>query len=220
MAKNDDNENLSIEEKTKKKKSMINHVSLRIENVVASVKIGDFIDLKKLLEKYQDIEKKENFPGLVVKIKNPKATILIFSSGKMVTTGIRLIKHVPIVVEKVVTKIKNAGIEITMEPEVKIENIVVRGDFHQSINLDMTSLVLNSAIYEPEVFPGLIYKVVNPKVCFLIFSSGRIICTGANNEDVIRASVKKLALDLKKNDVLGNSKKKKETDENLDLLDL
>ena len=196
-----------------------NKVTLRIENVVASVKVGTFIDLNKLLEKYKDIEKKENFPGLVVKMKNPKATRLIFSSGKMVCTGVRLVKHLPIVVEKVVKKMENAGIEIEMEPEVKIENIVVRGDFHQTINLDLTSLTLTRAIYEPEVFPGLIYKIPDPKVCFLIFSSGRIICTGANDEKIIRSSVKKLALDLKRQGVLGNTKKKVDQLD-LDLLDL
>ena len=79
-------QNKSVNQKSAIEKPK-NRVTLRIENVVASVKVGTFIDLDKLLEKYKDIEKKDNFPGLVVKMKNPKATILIFSSGKMVATG-------------------------------------------------------------------------------------------------------------------------------------
>ena len=195
-----------------------NKVTLRIENVVASINLGCELPLDKILEKYKDIEKKNNFPGLVAKINNPKATILIFASGKLVCTGVRLPRNIPIVVKKIISKIKKADIEIENEPIVKIENIVVRGDFHQSINLDITSLILNSAIYEPEVFPGLIYKVIDPKICFLIFSSGRIIVTGSNNEDKIKKAVKKLAVTLKKNGVLEKHENREEND--LDLLDL
>ena len=215
-------ENLQKSAHPRKTKSK-NKVSLRIENVVASVRISNYIPLDTLLEKYKDIEKKDNFPGLIVKMKHPKATILIFSSGKMVLTGIRLPKHIPIVVEKIRNKIEGADITLDMKPIIKVENIVVRGDFHTQINLDLTSLALNRAIYEPEVFPGLIYKVTEPdKICFLIFSSGRIICTGANKENIIKREVKRLALQLKSFNVLGPiNKELKETDKlDLDLLDL
>ena len=214
--------NLQKSVNPKKSKSK-NKVSLRIENVVASVRISNYIPLDTLLEKYKDIEKKDNFPGLIVKMKHPKATILIFSSGKMVLTGIRLPKHIPIVVEKIRNKIEGADITLDMKPIIKVENIVVRGDFHTQINLDLTSLALNRAIYEPEVFPGLIYKVTEPdKICFLIFSSGRIICTGANKESIIKREVKRLALQLKSFKVLGPiNKELMETDKlDLDLLDL
>ncbi len=199
-----------------------NKVTLRIENVVASINLGCELALYKILEKYKDIEKKNNFPGLVAKINNPKATVLIFASGKLVCTGVRLPRNIPVVVKKIISKIKKADIAIENEPIVKIENIVVRGDFHQSINLDVTSLILNSAIYEPEVFPGLIYKVTDPKICFLIFSSGRIIVTGSNNEEIIKKSVKKLAINLKKNGVLGDQEKieEEEEEDDLDLLDI
>lgn len=195
-----------------------NKVSLRIENVVASVNLRIGLSLEKILEKYKDIEKKNNFPGLVAKMNNPKATILIFASGKLVVTGVRLPSQIPVVVKKIIKKIKNAEIEIENEPIVKIENIVVRGDFHQSINLDITSLILDSAIYEPEVFPGLIYKILDPKICFLIFNSGKIIVTGSNNEDAIKKSVKILAVKLKKNGVLGD--KGIEEGKDMDMLDI
>jgi len=197
-----------------------NRVSLRIENVVASINLGIELPLEKILDKYQDIEKKNNFPGLIAKMYHPKATILIFSSGKMVCTGVRLPKQIKSVVSKIISKIEKAGIEIENEPEVKIENIVVRGDFHQSINLDISSLILDSAIYEPEVFPGLIYKRIDPKICFLIFSSGRIIVTGSSDEDLIKKSVKSLAIKLKENGVLGNLEKETKEERDLDLLNL
>jgi transcription initiation factor TFIID TATA-box-binding protein len=206
------------QDKKQNSDSKKNKVSLRIENVVASINLRCELPLDKILEKYKDIEKKNNFPGLVAKIYRPKATILIFASGKLVVTGVRLPNQIPTVVDIIIAKIRKAEIEIENKPIVKIENIVVRGDFHQSINLDITSLILESAIYEPEVFPGLIYKVAEPKICFLIFSSGRIICTGSNNEDIIKKSVKKLAITLKNNGVLGDNGIKEELDS--DLLDL
>jgi len=208
----------SIQDQKTSSNSKKNKVSLRIENVVASINLGIELPLDNILEKYKDIEKKNNFPGLVAKIDKPKATILIFASGKLVCTGVRLPRNIPIVVTKIISRIEKAGIKIENEPIVKIQNIVYSGNFHQSINLDTTSLILNSAIYEPEVFPGLIYKIRDPKICFLIFSSGKIIVTGSNDEDIIKKSVKKLAITLKNNGVLGDSGIKEEND--LDILDL
>ena len=180
-----------------------NTVTLKIENVVASVRISSYLNLDLLIERYRDVEKKENFPGLVIKIKKPKSTILIFRSGKMVITGTKNIKNIPIIVEKVVKRLKATGCELDMEPEIKVENIVASGNFHTPINLDLTSITLERTIYEPEVFPGLIYKVPVPKVCFLIFSSGKIICTGAKLEAKIRIAVRDLAVKLKKAEILG-----------------
>ena len=197
----------------------MNKVSLRVENIVVSVNLHEKIPLEKLLEKYRDIQQKDNFPGLVVKINKPKATILFFSSGKLVMTGITLVEHIPIILEKILKKLSDAEIEISEEPSIKVENIVVRGDFHKKINLDLTSLLLDRAIYEPEVFPGLIYKIVEPNaICFLIFSSGRIICTGAKNIEIIKTEVKNLGLLLKKEKVLGNEDL--EESENTEMLDL
>jgi transcription initiation factor TFIID TATA-box-binding protein len=180
-----------------------NIVTLKIENVVASVRISSYLNLDLLIERYRDVEKKENFPGLVIKIKKPKSTILIFRSGKMVITGTKNIKNIPIIVEKVVKRLTATGCELDMEPEIKVENIVASGNFHTPINLDLTSITLERTIYEPEVFPGLIYKVPVPKVCFLIFSSGKIICTGAKKEAKIRIAVRDLAVKLKEADILG-----------------
>ncbi|MHA1730218.1 MAG: TATA-box-binding protein [Promethearchaeota archaeon] len=181
-------------------------VTLKIENVVASVRVSTYLNLEILTERYRDVEKKDNFPGLVIKIKRPKSTILAFRSGKMVITGTKNVKNIPIIVEKVSKRLEASGCELDMEPQVKVENIVASGDFHIPINLDLTSISLERTIYEPEVFPGLIYKVLDPKVCFLIFSSGKIICTGAKNESIIRSAVRDLAKDLKNANILGSKK--------------
>ncbi len=198
-----------------------NKISLRVENIVASVTLHQKISLEQLLEKYKDIEEKDNFPGLVVKMTKPKATILLFSSGKLVMTGIRLLEHIPIIIDKITQKLKFADIELSQTPSFHVENVVVRGDFHKQINLDLTSLFLDRAIYEPEVFPGLIYKILEPNpICFLLFSSGRIICTGANDLGIVKREVKKLGITLKNKNVLGIKPDISPEKMDIDVLDL
>ena len=126
-----------------------------------------------------------------MRIEKPKATILIFSTGKMVVTGLRKASMAPKVVERVVKNIRKAGIKVS-NPEITIQNIVASGDLHTNIDLNMAAVVMDFAMYEPEVFPGLIYRMPDPKTVFLIFSTGRIVCTGAKEKKIVRDAVLKL----------------------------
>ena len=166
----------------------------KIENVVATVvvEITEKIDLKQIARKHAEVEyNPERFPGLVMRIEKPRATILIFSTGKMVVTGLRKAAEAPRVVEKVVKNIRKAGIKVA-NPVITIQNIVASGDLHTHIDLNMAAVVMEFAMYEPEVFPGLIYRMQEPKTVFLIFSTGRIVCTGAKKKDIVREAVLKL----------------------------
>ncbi|GAH17463.1 unnamed protein product, partial [marine sediment metagenome] len=178
----------------------------KIENVVATVvvEITEKIDLNIIARKHADVEyNPERFPGLVMRIEKPKATILIFSTGKMVVTGLRKASEAGKVVEKVVKNIKKAGIKVS-NPEITIQNIVASGDLHTNIDLNMAAIVMEYAMYEPEVFPGLIYRMQEPKTVFLIFSTGRIVCTGAKKKEIVREAVKKLNIQVRE---LGVAKK-------------
>ena len=169
-------------------------VDYKIENVVATVvvEITEKIDLNQIARKHADVEyNPERFPGLVMRIEKPRATILIFSTGKMVVTGLRKAREAPRVVEKVVKNIRKAGIKVS-NPEITIQNIVASGDLHTNIDLNMAAIVMEFAMYEPEVFPGLIYRMPDPKTVFLIFSTGRIVCTGAKKKEIVRDAVRKL----------------------------
>ncbi|GAG82668.1 unnamed protein product, partial [marine sediment metagenome] len=95
-------------------------------------------------------------------------------------------------------------------PVITIQNIVASGDLHTNIDLNMAAIVMEYAMYEPEVFPGLIYRMQDPKTVFLIFSTGRIVCTGAKNKSVVREAVLKLNKEVRE---LGIAKK------NLDSID-
>jgi len=166
----------------------------KIENVVATVvmEITEKIDLTKIARKYEDVEyNPERFPGLVMRITNPKATFLIFSTGKMVITGLRRADDASRGVKKIIKSIKNAGINVS-NPEITVQNIVASGDLHTFIDLNTAAIIMENAMYEPEVFPGLIYRMKDPKTVFLIFSTGKVVCTGAKNKKFVKEAFIKL----------------------------
>src|SRR5271157_846460 len=174
----------------------------KVENVVATVSVtlgqGEKIDLNQIARKYPDCEyNPERFPGLVMRVVDPKATILIFSTGKMVVTGMREAAEAEAVVNNVVEKLKQVKIDIKNEPAITIQNIVASGDLHVSIDLNEASVIMENAMYEPEVFPGLIYRMQEPKTVFLIFSTGRIVCTGAKTKEMVGEAVEKLVEEVK-----------------------
>ncbi|HME51511.1 MAG TPA: TATA-box-binding protein [Candidatus Lokiarchaeia archaeon] len=174
----------------------------KVENVVATVSVtlgqGEKIDLNQIARKYPDCEyNPERFPGLVMRVVDPKATILIFSTGKMVVTGMREAAEAEAVVNNVVEKLKQVKIDIKNEPAITIQNIVASGDLHVSIDLNEASVIMENAMYEPEVFPGLIYRMQEPKTVFLIFSTGRIVCTGAKTKEIVGEAVEKLVDQVK-----------------------
>jgi len=160
---------------------------VRVENIVAAVTLGVKIPLNKLLGK--DIEyEPEQFPGLVYRIEKPRAAALIFGSGKIVCTGGRSIAEVKEAVKNVVNRIRKAGIRVPSNYKIEIENIVASGKIKKRINLDKIAFELENSEYEPEQFPGLVYRMDDPKVAFLFFGSGKIVCTGARTtKDVYRA---------------------------------
>ncbi|MGV9172922.1 MAG: TATA-box-binding protein [Promethearchaeia archaeon] len=179
------------------------NLDYKIENVVATVvvDIEEKIDLVQITRKYADVEyNPERFPGLIMRITEPKATILIFTTGKMVVTGLRKASEAGSVVSKVIKRIKKAGIKLP-EPEITIQNIVASGDLHSFIDLNMAAIIMEYAMYEPEVFPGLIYRMQDPKTVFLIFSTGKIVCTGAKNEEMVREAVLRLNKEVRKLEV-------------------
>ena len=182
------------------------NLDYKIENVVGTVEVDitEKIDLNQIVRKHEDAEyNPERFPGLVMRITEPKATFLIFSTGKMVVTGLRTADEASLGVKKVVKKIKKAGIEVS-NPKITIQNIVASGDLHTNIDLNMAAIIMEYAMYEPEVFPGLIYRMQEPKTVFLIFSTGRIVCTGAKNKEIVREAVLKLNREVRE---LGVAKK-------------
>jgi transcription initiation factor TFIID TATA-box-binding protein len=170
----------------------------KVENVVATVTMdisgmGGKIDLTQVLKHVLDCEyNPERFPGLVMRIEKPKATILLFTTGKMVVTGLRQADDAPLVTDIFIRRLKHAKIHVGDDPLISIQNIVASGDLHVPIDLNEAAIQMENAMYEPEVFPGLIYRMPEPKTVFLMFSTGRIVCTGAKTREMVGDAIGKL----------------------------
>ena len=165
---------------------------IKIENVVASASLNVPIKLEKLVANLDGIEyEPEQFPGLVMRLKNPKAAALIFSSGKIVCTGAKSPSDAKVVVSKIVKRMNRLGIKIPRNYKVRLENIVASAKLDRELNLNNIAFTLENTEYEPEQFPGLVYRMDDPRVTFLLFGSGKIICTGGRSiQDVKRAVAK------------------------------
>jgi len=167
--------------------------TLSIQNVVASATLNQKVDLNAVVKGYPGVEyRPEQFPGLVFRLKRPKTATLIFSSGKMVCTGAKSENEAKRAVMKVVKELKKGGIIIISKQEMKIQNIVASGILGGMIDLEKAAYTLDHAMYEPEQFPGLIYRMVEPKVVILLFASGKLVCTGAKKEQDVYVAVDKL----------------------------
>ena len=166
---------------------------IKIENVVAAATLNQKVDLNAVVRGYPGVEyRPEQFPGLVFRLKKPKTATLIFNSGKMVCTGAKSEKEAHRAVKKVVKELKKGGIIIIGKPEFKIVNIVASVSLGGIIELEKAAYDLEKTMYEPEQFPGLIYRMDEPKVVILLFASGKLVCTGAKKEQDVYDAVHKL----------------------------
>ena len=155
---------------------------IKIVNIVVSTSLEHDIPLEKMAATLSNTEyNPEQFPGLVIRIKEPKTSALIFSSGKVVCTGARTIEKVQESIKKIIKSLEKININIKIKPEIKIQNIVASGSVGMDLNLNELATKLQNVEYEPEQFPGLVYKLaptkVNPQATFLLFSNGKIVCT-------------------------------------------
>ncbi len=168
-------------------------LDINVVNVVASASLDQKIDLLAILKVFRNVEyRPKQFPGLVFRLKRPKTATLIFGSGKMVCTGAKSEKMARRAVNKVVRELKNNGIIILGKPKIVIQNMVASANLHGSIDLETAADILDNVMYEPEQFPGLIYRMREPKTVLLLFSTGKIVCTGGRSESMVHESVNKI----------------------------
>jgi transcription initiation factor TFIID TATA-box-binding protein len=141
----------------------------------------------------------ERFPGLIYRLKEPKTATLLFHSGKVVCTGAKSLEQVKMAIEKVTKQLEKAGIHIKIEPKIEVQNIVASSDLGQSINLNAIAITLGleRVEYEPEQFPGLVYRLDVPKVVLLLFGSGKLVCTGARKPQDVEDAVDKITIELR-----------------------
>ncbi len=172
---------------------------IKIVNIVASTSLEHDIPLIKLAETLPNTEyNPEQFPGLVLRIKEPKTSALIFSSGNVVCTGARSMTKLKESIRQIIKNIAKIGIRIKIKPKIKVQNMVASGKVGMDLNLNGLAIDLENTEYEPEQFPGLVYKLQGTRATFLLFSNGKIVCTGTRSEVKLREAVNKLIRNLKK----------------------
>jgi transcription initiation factor TFIID TATA-box-binding protein len=180
---------------------------VKIENVVACAALKHGIDLNAVVKAFPVVDyRPERFPGLVFKLKKPRATTLIFSTGKMVCTGARSERDAVRALRKVVRTLNKGGIIINGKLEIGIKNVVATAILGGKIDLlqlyESETGMRGRITYEPEQFPGLIYRMNDPKVVILLFSSGKLVCTGARKEEDVHRAVDNIRQKLEKNDLI------------------
>lgn len=172
--------------------------SLSVENVVATATLDHKMDLLGIMKVFGNAEyRPKRFPGLVFRLKRPKTSTLIFRTGKMVCTGADSERKARSAIRKVLRMLKKGGIVILSKPRVEIVNVVVTGDLGERVDLEKAADVMENVMYEPEPFPGLIYRMQRPRAVLLLFASGKLVCTGAKREKHVYKAMEKISNLLK-----------------------
>lgn len=172
--------------------------SYKIQNIVATASLGKPVPLTKLARTQPNTEyNPDTFPGLVLRIKEPKSAVLVFSSGNIVCTGTKSTSQVRQVIDSVIKQLKKINVKITEKPKITVQNIVASGTIELKLNLNFLALEMENTEYEPEQFPGLVYKLIEPNATFLLFSNGKLVCTGTKNRAQLEDSMAQLLKNVK-----------------------
>ncbi|XP_055990330.1 TATA box-binding protein-like 2 [Sorex fumeus] len=158
----------------------------QLQNIVSTVNLACMLDLKKIALHAKNAEyNPKRFAAVIMRIREPRTTALIFGSGKMVCTGAKSEEESRLAARKYARVVQKLGFPARFV-DFKIQNMVASCDMRFSIRLE--GLVLTHrqfSSYEPELFPGLIYRMVKPRIVLLIFVSGKIVLTGAKERSDI-----------------------------------
>lgn len=171
---------------------MDREIKPKIENMVAAITLDQKLDLKKLAKSEPDaIYTPKRFPGIIYRMHEPRLGTLIFNSGKVICSGATSRKQISIGVKKLKAKLSEHGIYIKAKPLVKIQNIVASASLGFGVNLDVLSVGCDNTEYEPEQFPGLVFRLAEPKTVMLVFRSGKIVITGAKTIKDVKIAAEK-----------------------------
>jgi len=174
-------------------------IEIKIQNIVASTKFAEKLDLDVIAQSLEDAEyEPEQFPGLVYRLNNPKTATLLFGSGAANCTGAKTIEDIRTTIKIISEKLEKISVNIYKNPEMVIQNIVATSDLGGELNLSEVAMALGleNVEYEPEQFPGLVYRFKEPKVAMLLFGSGKIVCAGARKTEDVLLAVNKLSKEL------------------------
>ncbi len=168
---------------------------IQIENIIAYTQISELLDIKILSEKIIDSSyNPSEFNGLSIKYDKEKIAVIVLGTGKIFCTGAKEINDAIDKIKKVISQIKKIGLEIKKDYKIKIQNIIATANLNKELNLESIAknLIIQDVDYQPNVFPGLIYKTDDIHTILIIFNTGKIVCTGAKNIDDATNYIKKI----------------------------
>uniref|UniRef100_A0A1L8DGW8 TATA-box-binding protein n=1 Tax=Nyssomyia neivai TaxID=330878 RepID=A0A1L8DGW8_9DIPT len=167
--------------------------SIKIQNCVSTVNLNCMLDLQKINCRTRNSEyNPSRFHGIVMRIRDPRCTALIFRSGKMVCTGARTEAASQLGTRKFARIIQKLGFPVQFR-DFKLQNLVATVDLRFPIRLEnLNQMHGQFSSYEPELFPGLVYRMVKPRVVLLIFVNGKIVFTGAKSRQEIAESLESI----------------------------
>ncbi|MBN2067785.1 MAG: TATA-box-binding protein [Candidatus Diapherotrites archaeon] len=176
-----------------------------IVNLVASSNLNATLDLYNLAVSIPNIEyEPEQFPGAILKLKEPKVSMLLFKNGKVICSGASSEKEISLAIRKASKLIHDIQKKVKVQKTVKytVVNLVATANLNQTLDLFQIALKLDNVEYEPEQFPGAILRINEPKLTLLLFKNGKMICAGAKKESLLRKGLKIAA------ELIGGKKKK------------
>ncbi len=178
----------------------VKYMSLKVENVVASIDLHGHIDIEKVGDELHPVHYDPSiFPGAAYKMDPFGVTFLIFASGKLVCTGAKSVETIKKATKELRRILESLGMKFGGEPEIQVQNMVAAGDVgFGMLELDEIALTLPNVEYEPEIFPGVVYRVRNSGMTILIFNSGKIVVSGAKREEDIWQALEELRQELEK----------------------
>lgn len=158
-------------------------------------RIADSLDIQYIADKLDGCDyNKKKFPGAIYHMKEPKIAILLFNSGKIVFTGITSMDDFHKGLGLLTSQLNGLGIRTSAVPDISTKNMVCSYDTGLRINLTkvITTFTYEKIEYEPEQFPGLVFRIDDPKIVVLIFSSGKIVLAGGTNIDDVKSAIDQL----------------------------
>ena len=154
--------------------------SIHLQNIVAFVNLETKLDLHRLVHDLPGYTKyePERFPALIVKFKDPEVSFRVFQNGKMNATGAKSMADLREGVSKFVDQLESLGIDVAKNPKIKVTNVVATVDLGLDVNFDEIALNVENVEYEPETFPGLVYRHYKSNASILVFANGKMVVTG------------------------------------------
>ena len=172
----------------------VKRVNYRVVNLVAFVDLKESLDAYTLAAGLKEVEyEPEQFPGAVLKLQEPKVSMLLFKNGKIIVSGAQREKDIPIAVKKALKLVRSVQPEIKMKRKIdyRVVNLVASTSLNRKLDLFELALTLENVEYEPEQFPGAVMKIREPKASLLVFMNGQVICSGLKNEKDLKKALSK-----------------------------